>query len=67
MRNQVFISYRQESPEHAREVRRLGELLRQAGLPVAPAFPHGIAARLVPIDPNGRARVAPDRHVNPGD
>lgn len=35
MRNQVFISYRQESPEHAREVRRLGELLRQSGLPVA--------------------------------
>jgi hypothetical protein len=35
MRNQVFISYRQESPEHTREVRRLGELLRRAGLPVA--------------------------------
>ncbi|AUB83350.1 SEFIR domain-containing protein [Candidatus Thiodictyon syntrophicum] len=34
MRNQVFISYRQEGPEHAREVRRLGELLRQSGLPV---------------------------------
>jgi hypothetical protein len=35
MLNQVFISYRHESPEHARAVRRLGELLRQAGLPVA--------------------------------
>jgi hypothetical protein len=35
MYKQVFLSYRQESPEHAREVRRLGELLRQAGLPVA--------------------------------
>lgn len=34
MLNQVFISYRQESPEHARAVRRLGELLRQAKLPV---------------------------------
>ncbi|WP_295457270.1 hypothetical protein [uncultured Thiodictyon sp.] len=34
MRNQVFISYRQESREHAREVRRRGELLRQAGLAV---------------------------------
>jgi hypothetical protein len=34
MHNQVFISYRQESPEHSRAVRRLGELLRQAGLPV---------------------------------
>ena len=34
MRNQVFISYRQEGPEHAREARRLGELLRQSGLPV---------------------------------
>jgi hypothetical protein len=31
----VFISYRHESPEHARAVRRLGELLRQANLPVA--------------------------------
>jgi hypothetical protein len=31
---QVFISYRQESPDHARAVRRLGELLRQAKLPV---------------------------------
>jgi ferric-dicitrate binding protein FerR (iron transport regulator) len=31
---QVFISYRQESPEHSRAVRRLGELLRQSGLPV---------------------------------
>ncbi len=35
MLQQVFISYRQESPEHARSVRRLGELLRQAKLPVA--------------------------------
>lgn len=35
MLNQVFLSYRHESPEHARAVRRLGELLRQAELPVA--------------------------------
>ncbi len=35
MLNQVFISYRHESPEHARAVGRLGELLRQAGLPIA--------------------------------
>jgi len=35
MRSQVFLSYRHENPEHARAVRRLGELLRQAGLPVA--------------------------------
>ncbi|AUB81896.1 TIR domain-containing protein [Candidatus Thiodictyon syntrophicum] len=35
MRNQVFISYRQETPQHAQAVRRLGELLRQAGLAVA--------------------------------
>lgn len=35
MLNQVFISYRHESSEHARAVRRLGELLRQSGLPVA--------------------------------
>src|SRR3954471_21653512 len=34
MRNQVFISYRHESPEHSRKVRGLGEMLRQAGLPV---------------------------------
>jgi hypothetical protein len=34
MRNQVFISYRHESPDHSRAVRRLGERLRQAGLPV---------------------------------
>jgi hypothetical protein len=34
MPNQVFISYRHESPEHARAVRRLGELLRQAQIPV---------------------------------
>jgi len=32
---QLFISYRHESLEHARAVRRLGELLRQAGIPVA--------------------------------
>jgi hypothetical protein len=31
---QVFISYRQESPEHSRAVRRLGELLRDAKIPV---------------------------------
>src|SRR6516165_934759 len=31
----VFISYRHESPEHARAVRRLAELLRQAKIPVA--------------------------------
>jgi hypothetical protein len=30
----VFLSYRHESPEHARAVRRLGELLRQAKIPV---------------------------------
>lgn len=35
MANQVFISYRHESPEHSRAVRRLGELLRQAKIPVA--------------------------------
>jgi SEFIR domain len=35
MLNQVFISYRHEGPEHARAVRRLGELLRQAEIPVA--------------------------------
>jgi hypothetical protein len=34
VRNQVFISYRLESLEHERAVRRLGELLRNAGLPV---------------------------------
>lgn len=34
MVNQVFLSYRHESPEHARAVKRLGELLRQAKLPV---------------------------------
>src|ERR1017187_1921777 len=34
MLNQVFISYRQESSEHARAVARLGELLSHAGLPV---------------------------------
>ncbi|HET9282141.1 MAG TPA: SEFIR domain-containing protein [Candidatus Angelobacter sp.] len=34
MRDQVFISYRHESPEHSRAVRRLGEMLRQTGLPV---------------------------------
>ena len=31
----VFISYRHESPEHARAVRRLSELLRRANIPVA--------------------------------
>lgn len=35
MLKHVFISYRHESPEHSRAVRRLGELLRQADLPVA--------------------------------
>jgi SEFIR domain-containing protein len=34
MLNQMFISYRNESPEHARAVRRLGELLRHARIPV---------------------------------
>ncbi len=32
--NSVFISYRHESPEHARAVQRLGDVLRQAKLPV---------------------------------
>lgn len=31
---QLFISYRHENPEHAKAVRRLGETLRHAGLPV---------------------------------
>jgi hypothetical protein len=35
MLQHVFISYRHESLEHARTVRRLGELLRQAEIPVA--------------------------------
>jgi hypothetical protein len=35
MLQQVFISYRHEAPDHARAVRRLGELLRQAKIPVA--------------------------------
>jgi hypothetical protein len=35
MQQQVFISYRHEGPEHARAVRRLAELLRQAKVPVA--------------------------------
>ena len=35
MVDQVFISYRHESLEHYRAVRRLGELLRQAEIPVA--------------------------------
>ncbi|HNK03975.1 MAG TPA: TIR domain-containing protein [Accumulibacter sp.] len=35
MRQQVFISYRHESPEHARSVHRLGEALREARIPVA--------------------------------
>jgi len=34
MLNQVFLSYRHESPEHARAVHRLGELLREAKIPV---------------------------------
>jgi hypothetical protein len=34
MKKQIFISYRQESIEHARAVRRLGELLRKSGIPV---------------------------------
>jgi len=34
MLKQAFISYRHESPEHSRAVRRLGEMLRLAGLPV---------------------------------
>jgi hypothetical protein len=35
MLQHVFISYRHETPEHARAVRRLGELLRRAKIPVA--------------------------------
>jgi hypothetical protein len=35
MLQHVFISYRHESPEHAQAVRRLGELFRQAEIPVA--------------------------------
>jgi hypothetical protein len=35
MQNQVFLSYRAESSEHVAAVRRLGELLRQAKIPVA--------------------------------
>lgn len=35
MLQHVFLSYRHESLEHARAVRRLGELLRQAKVPVA--------------------------------
>jgi hypothetical protein len=35
MLNQLFISYRHERPEHVRAVLRLGELLRQSGIPVA--------------------------------
>jgi hypothetical protein len=35
MLQHVFISYRHESPEHARAVRRFAELLRQAAIPVA--------------------------------
>src|SRR6516165_8182121 len=35
MLQHVFLSYRHETPEHARAVRRLGELLRQAKIPVA--------------------------------
>ena len=35
MQQQLFISYRHEGPPHSRAVRRLGERLRQAGIPVA--------------------------------
>jgi SEFIR domain len=35
MMQHVFISYRQEGPEHGRAVRRLGELLLEAKIPVA--------------------------------
>jgi hypothetical protein len=35
MMQQVFVSYRHENGNHARTVRRLGELLRQAKIPVA--------------------------------
>src|SRR6476661_5745276 len=35
LKNQVFLSYRQESPNHARAVRRFGELLRQSKMVVA--------------------------------
>jgi hypothetical protein len=35
MLNQVFLSYSHESLEHARVVRRLGQLLREAKIPVA--------------------------------
>ena len=34
MFNHVFLSYRHESPEHARAVSRLGELLQHVGIPV---------------------------------
>ncbi|MEI6342622.1 MAG: TIR and AAA domain-containing protein [Verrucomicrobiota bacterium] len=34
MRKEVFISYRNENPEHERKVRVLGQRLRDAGLPV---------------------------------
>src|ERR1039458_6769394 len=34
MLNHVFLSYRHESPEHARAVSRLGELLQHVGIPV---------------------------------
>ena len=34
MSQHVFISYRHESPEHARAVRLLGDLLRRSGIPV---------------------------------
>lgn len=35
MRNQVFLSYRHENAEHSRAVLQLGNLLRQAAIPVA--------------------------------
>lgn len=34
LKNQVFLSYHHENPEHARAVKRLGDLLQQAKLPV---------------------------------
>jgi hypothetical protein len=32
--NRLFLSYQHQTPEHVRAVRRLGELLKQAGIPV---------------------------------
>lgn len=63
MFQQVFISYRLESPEHARAVRRLGELLRQAKIPVALDKFISTTARAGPmwVGPNGvrTARMNP--------